>query len=198
MLDNAETNVCAAQVRLRAPMAGALDARTAPVPVEQLSGQKINDPARRVVLQQQLGSSIASAQEGVVNDARRDLLRYQSEYKSLTGTDLNTALCNGALPRTTHRAAAERRRDEQMQAQSARMAQDVAAGQIRRQQFGELSAACDAKKVLDLPSEAAARLYPASYLKQVRQEYAQFTGAYQRHHGTAFDPSTCRSLPGDQ
>jgi hypothetical protein len=192
MLDNAETNVCAAQVRLRAAMAGALDARTAPVPVEQLSGQKINDPARRVVLQQQLDSSIASAQEGVVNDARRDLLRYQSEYKSLTGTDLNTALCNGALPRTTHRAAAERRRDEQMQAQSARMAQDVAAGQKQRQQFGELSAACDAKKVLDLPSEAAARLYPASYLEQVRQEYAQFTGAYQRQHGTAFDPSTCR------
>ena len=101
-LDNAETNICAAQARLRAAMAGALEARAAPVPVEQLSGQKIADPGRRALLQQQLDSSIANAQEGLVNDARRDLLRYQSEYKSLTGTEFNAALCSGTLPRTTH------------------------------------------------------------------------------------------------
>ncbi|MGH8265626.1 MAG: hypothetical protein ACRET4_19280 [Steroidobacteraceae bacterium] len=108
VLDDAETNVCAAHSRLQQAMAAASEARSKSIPVEQLGGQPIDDPARRAFLEKSLTGIAVGAQDSLVKNSRDELARYQSEYTHLTGAEFDTALCRGGVWRNTHREAAAR------------------------------------------------------------------------------------------
>jgi hypothetical protein len=190
-LDNAEANICMANARLRGSVAAAVQGNRQSIPIEDLAG-RIDNPVSRARLQRELDSQVRQAQQQMVETNRRDLVRYQSEYRQLTGTEFNTAQCDGARVRVTHAVREQQRRQVAMAAQTTRMAQVLAAGEAYRQADIRMSAACDARKALDVPPQAAARLFPQGYIEKSRQVYGEFVSSYQREHGAPFDPSRCR------
>jgi hypothetical protein len=190
-LDNAESNICMAQARLQGSAAAAVQDSRQSIPIEQLSG-RIDNPASRAQLQRELDKSLKQAQAQMVETDRQDLRRYQAAYRQLTGREFDTAQCNGPRPRVTHAMLEQQRRDADMDARMARAIQARATGEQQRQADLRLSAACDAKKALDVPPAAAARLFPPGYLDDARRVYSEFVSSYPREHGTPFDPAQCR------
>jgi hypothetical protein len=189
-LDEAETSVCVANARLDGAVAGLTDAqRGGSVPVEQLMNQRIDDPARRAALQRTVDGMMLRAQNSLVEGFRKDLERAQDAHRRLTGSDLNVALCRGAEIRTGHAQAAHKRRQAQQDAQLAQAVRDQEAG---TQELIALQTACSDSKVLSLPPEAAARLFPAGYVDSARTRLTEFTSNYQRRNGKPFDPALCR------
>jgi hypothetical protein len=190
-LDNAEANVCMATSRLQGSVAAAvLDSRQA-IPIEQLTG-RIDNPMSRAQLQRELDNRVKQAQEEMVETNRRDLIRYQAEYRQLTGLEFDTGQCDGPRVRVTHAMRAQQQRQLAMSAQTAKMSQVLATGETYRQADIRMSEACDAKKSLDVPPQAAARLFPPGYVEKSRQVYGEFVSSYRREHGAPFDASRCR------
>jgi hypothetical protein len=190
-LDNAEANICSANARLQGSIAAAVQDSRQSIPIEQLAG-RIEDPVSRARLQRELDSRVKQAQAQMVETNRRDLVRYQSEYRQLTGRDFDTGQCDGARVRVTHAQREQQQRQVAMNVQTARMSQVLAAGEAYRQADIRMSEACDAKKALDVPPQAAARLFPPGYVEKSRQVYGEFVSSYQREHGAPFDPARCR------
>ena len=189
-LDEAETNVCVASARVDGAVAGLTDAqRGGSVPIEQLMNQRIDDPARRVELQRKVDGMMLGAQHSLVEAFRQDLARAQDEHRRLTGADFNVALCQGSVIRTGHVQAADRRRQEQQDAQLAQAVREQEAG---TQELIAFQTACNDSKVLSLPPEAAARLFPAGYVDKARTRFTEFTTNYQRRNGKPFDQALCR------
>jgi len=188
-LDEAETNVCVANTRLEGAVAGLADAQRGSVPVDQLMNQRIDDPARRAALQRTVDGMVLGAQSSLVEGFRKDLASAQDEHRRLAGADFDIALCHGAEIRTGHAQAAHKRRQEQQDAQLAQAVRDQEAG---TQELLALHTACNDSKVLSLPPEAAARLFPAGYVDSARTRFAEFTSKYQQRNGKPFDPALCR------
>lgn len=188
-LDEAETNVCVANTRFEGAVAGLADTQRGSVPVEQLMNQRIDDPARRAALQRTVDGMMLGAQNSLVEGFRKDLARAQDEHRRLTGADFNVALCRGAEIRTGHAQAAHKRRQEQQDAQLAQAVRDQEAG---TQELIAFQTACSDSRVLSVPPEAAARLFPAGYVDNARTRFAEFTTNYQRRNGKPFDPALCR------
>lgn len=188
-LDEAETNVCVAYTRVEGAVAGLADAQRGSVPIEQLMNQRIDDPARRAALQRTVDGMMLRAQNSLVEGFRKDLECAQDEHRRLTGSDFNVALCRGAEIRTGHAQAAHQRRQAQQDAQLAQAVRDQEAG---TQELIALQTACSDSKVLSLPPEAAARLFPAGYVDSARTRFTEFTSNYQRRNGKPFDPALCR------
>jgi hypothetical protein len=190
-LDAAETNVCVAKTRLDGAVAGAAEARNPAVPVEQLTGEGIDDPAHRRALQRSVDGLIVGAQNGLVETFRQELAHAQAEHRRLTGSNFNTARCNGAAPRTSHRQAADKQREAQADAQLARAMQQQRAAEQEHEERLQLEAACMDREVLSLPPDAAARLFPPGYVNEARARYGEFASAFERRTGKAFDPALC-------
>ncbi len=189
-LDEAETNVCVANARLDGAVAGLTDAqRGGSVPVERLMNQRIDDPARRAALQRKVDGIMLGAQHSIVEAFRQDLAHAQDEHRRLTGADFNVALCRGSVIRTGHVQAAHKRRHEQQDAQLAQAARDQEAG---TRELIAFQTACDDSKVLSVPPEAAARLFPAGYVDEARRRFTECATNYQRRNGKPFDPALCR------
>lgn len=188
-LDNAETNVCVANTRLEGAIAGLADAQRGSVPVEQLMNQRIDDPARRAALQRTVDGMVLGAQNSLVEGFRKDLARAQDEHRRLAGADFDIALCRGAEIRTGHTQAAHEERQAQQDAQLAQAIRDQEAG---TQELIALHTACSDSKVLSVPPEAAARLFPAGYVDSARKRFTEFTSTYQRRNGKPFDLALCR------
>jgi hypothetical protein len=190
-LDAAETNVCVAKTRVDAAVAGAAEARRSSVPVEDLTGERIDDPARRQALQRSVDRVVVAGQDGLVASFRDELARAQAEHRRLTGSTFNTARCNGAETRLSHTLAAERQREAQMNAQVSRAVQQHEAGERAYQEQMQVDTACTDRKALELPADVQARLFPPGYVNDARARYAAFTSAYQRRNGRPFDPAVC-------
>jgi hypothetical protein len=190
-LDNAEANICMAHSRLQGSVAAAVQDSRQSIPIEQLAG-RIDNPMSRAQMQRELDNRVRQAQDQMVETNRRDLVRYQSEYRQLTGREFDTAQCDGVRVRVTHQLREQQQRQVAMSAQTARMSQALAAGEAYRQADIHMSEACDAKKALDVPPQAAARLFPPGYVEKSRQVYSQFVSSYQREHGAPFDAARCR------
>jgi hypothetical protein len=190
-LDDAESSICMANSRLQGSVAAAGQDRRQPIPVEQLAG-RIDNPASRARLQRELDSRLEQAQDQMIETNRGDLVRYQAAYRQLTGKDFDTAKCNGPRPRVTHAMMEQQRREADMNARMAQAGQSLAAGEAQRRADLRLSEACEARKVLDVPPQAAARLFPPGHVDNARRLYGDFVSSYQREHGTPFDPARCR------
>jgi hypothetical protein len=190
-LDNAEANVCMATSRLQGSVAAAVQDSRQSIPIEQLTG-RIDNPVSRAQLQRELDNRVKQAQNDMVETNRRDLIRYQAEYRQLTGREFDTGQCDGPRVRVTHAMREQQQRQLAMNAQTAKMSQVLAAGEAYRQADIRMSAACDAKKSLDIPPQAAARLFPPGYVEKSRQVYGEFVSSYQREHGAPFDTARCR------
>jgi hypothetical protein len=179
-----------AKTRLDGALAGAAEARRSSVPVEELTGERIDDPTERAALQGSLDGMIVSAQDGLVVSFREEFTRAQAEHRRLTGSTFNTARCNGAEIRMSHRQAADREREAQANANFARAMAQHEAGERAYQEQMQVDAACTDQEVLSLPADVAARLFPPGYVNETRARHAEFTRSYQQRTGKRFDPAT--------
>jgi hypothetical protein len=190
-LDNAESNICMANSRLQGSVAAAVQDSRQSIPIEQLAG-RIDNPVSRAQMQRELDNRVRQAQDQMVETNRRDLIRYQAEYRQLTGREFDSGQCSGGRPRVTHAMREQQQRQVAINAQTVKMSQVLAAGAAYRQADIRMSEACDAKKATEVPPQAAARLFPPGYVEKSRQVYSEFVSSYQREHGTPFDTSRCR------
>lgn len=191
-LDNAETNVCAAQARLDQATAAALEARRgSTVPAEALTGRKIDDPARRGALQAKVDEATRSLQDRLVENSRRDLARYQTEHRRLTGREFNTAQCEPGGIQTRHQRAFEAEQQARTQARHAQMKASLPQTEQQMIAAFELERACRDKATLDQRPEAQPK--PSEdELGRAGRRYASFVAQYERANGRPFDPALCR------
>lgn len=177
--------------RLQGSVAAAVQDSRQSIPVEQLAG-RIDNPVSRAQLQRELNNWVKQAQNEMVETNRRDLIRYQAEYRQLTGREFDTRQCDGPRVRVIHAMREQQQRQVAMNAQTVKLSQVLAAGEAYRQADIRMSEACDANKVMEVPPQAVARLLPPEYVEKSRQVYSEFVSSYQREHGAPVDTAHCR------
>ena len=196
-LDELETRICSGVDGLRRATAAAAELRRAPVPgqqvadVQQMTGP-IDDARRRAFLQQQLNQRMLGAQESIVTSTRQELQQNQDEYRRATGRDFQVRDCVPGQIRTTHVQREQARQEAEQQETSAMMARVLAEGDRLREIVVRDREACEAKRILDMPAQEAARLHSPARVSTARREYAEFLDAHQKFYKRPFDPSRCR------
>ena len=183
-LDNAEDNVCRASngaARARAALA-----EKGTLPVEQLAGP-VADSQRREFLQQQLNEGLVSGQRGIVTSQEKDLVRYQAEYRRMTGSEFNTALCVGTERRIKRREVWEtQRREAELRKHADQVVSNEAEG---------IRAICKGKQAMNGPSKELLHQWTADQVKFIQErgqaEYTLLAAAYERSYKKRFDPANC-------
>ena len=159
--------------RLQGSVAAAVQDSRQSIPVEQLAG-RIDNPVSRAQLRRELDNRVKQAQTERVETNRRDLIRYQAEYRQLTGREFDTGQCDGPRVRVTHAMREQQQRQVAMNAQTVKMNQMLAAGEACRQADIRMSEACDANKAMEVPPQAVARLFPPGYVENSPQVCSEF------------------------
>jgi len=121
VLDELESTICISASN----WTNALEAhaKRQSIPVEALSGEAIADPARREYLQRRLDAVLTAAQQGLIDDFRRQLSDAQRRYGELVGHEFDLSLCGQSERRIQRRQAWEDKRpDAEMQRQAERLA----------------------------------------------------------------------------
>ncbi|HZR02194.1 MAG TPA: DUF4124 domain-containing protein [Burkholderiales bacterium] len=160
---------------------GASQAAPAPVPP-----QKTTEPGPEELDGLELNICAAATRGGGEKGGPADV-RYQAEYKRLTGGEFNTALCGDSQRRMARRVAWEnKRRDERLQQQ----ADDIVANE------GEaLRAICREKQAMASAAKKSEGTARADAVKDSQERsrvlYARLVASYERTHNKAFDPTRC-------
>ncbi len=185
-LDNAETDVCRA-AGLALAATAVLKELEKDVPMEQLAGQKVDDPRRRAA-QSEMGAGIRSSQKNAEANAIKDLAKYQDVYRRLTGAEFDIGLCNDNQRRIARREAWEAKRREDQQRQWADRTVSNEADGVRT--------ICKEKQSMDGPSKELAVHLPADQIKHIQTEgranYTLLVASYEKTYKKRFDPASCR------
>lgn len=188
-LDAVESRVCGANIAWQSGVVASADLRAHPARAGELA-RGVQGDARRAALEYELNSRLIAAQDSIRDSAKADFLRSQAQYTQLTGHEFDTRLCDGGRVRVTHAMREQQRKEDDMQAFSARMKQSLADGEAYRQAEARRSDACQAHAMLEIEPDRAARLFTAAEMDGARKEFGDFTRDWQRTHGAPFDPAT--------
>ena len=186
-LDNAEYSVCMAAGQVVGATAVLKDLEKDSVAIEQLAGQKSDDPRRRAA-QSEMSAGIQSTQKRMVANAINDLAKYQDVYRRLTGAEFDTRLCNDNQRRIARREAWEaKRRDDQKQQWADRTVSNEGEG-VRK--------ICREKQMMDGPSKDMAVHLPADQIKHIQTEgranYTLLVASYEKTYNKRFDSARCQ------
>jgi len=189
VLDELESTICISASN----WTNALEAhaKRQSIPVEALSGQAIADPARREYLQRRLDAVLNAAQQGLIDDFRRQLSDAQRRYGELVGHEFDLSLCGQSERRIQRRQAWEDKRpDAEMQRQAERLAAT---------DDPMVSAACRELQIMKGPPPAARSSFAESDIQlwqsKARESYERLSRAYESRTGRRFDPSRCPPTP---
>ena len=183
-LNNAEDNVCRASNGVRRASEALVEMGS--LPVEQLAGP-ITDARRREFLQQHLDEGLISAQRGIVESQQKDLVRYQAEYRRMTGSEFNTSLCGDTQRRIKRQEVWEtQRREAELRKHADKVVSNEADG---------VRAICKEKQAMQGPSKELLHHWTADQVKDIqergRAEYTLLVASYERSYNKRFDPANC-------
>jgi hypothetical protein len=186
VLDELERTICVSSSN----WTNALEeqAKRQSVSIEAVSGQKIDDPARREYLQQRLDAALTASQKKLTAELRRQYLESQQRYGKLVGHEFDLSRCGQTAYREQRRQAWEKEQQEAaMQQQADRLAGSEAS---------MLGAACRDLEIMKGPPAEARAAFTERDIEllqgKAKENIERLFRSYEKRTGKRFDPARCQ------